>query len=124
MNVYGKVTGLAMKKLDLGCTPFDAWKKASAEVFPHSEESRNKGCPRGAFLGLCHTGLVKGVRKGSAESSKNGDYAILAVELIEKDPTLASGSASSFWERLETGRSHNGQIDVVIALFIANRLAI
>ena len=36
--------------------PAQAWKSAADQVFPDSDSSRSKGCPKSAFLGLCEDG--------------------------------------------------------------------
>jgi len=33
--------------------PKEAWEKATREIFGEGSSSQQKGCPRGAFLGLC-----------------------------------------------------------------------
>jgi hypothetical protein len=45
--------------------------------------AQKKGCPRGAFLGLCEEGLVKGIPAGNYTTSKdNKAYAVRAAELL------------------------------------------
>ena len=50
---------------------------------PTSVSAQKKGCPRGAFLGLCEDGLVKGIPAGNYTVSKdNKAYAVRAAELL------------------------------------------
>ena len=42
-------------------SPVSAWNQATSEIFGKGSSSQKKGCPRNAFIGLCESGLVKGV---------------------------------------------------------------
>jgi hypothetical protein len=100
-------------------SPQDAWEQATAEQFPDSTSSQEKGCPRGAFLGLCEEGLVRGIRSGHyTRSQKNKRYAVDAVALLQADPSLAHHEAL-LWSRAVAGENiaPNAQMDVVIALW-------
>ena len=67
--------------------PKEAWEKSTIEIFGKGSASQQKGCPRGAFLGLCEEGMVKGVPAGDyCTSQKNKTYAIKAVNLLKHDP--------------------------------------
>lgn len=99
--------------------PVQAWEQAAWSVFHHNPASRVKGCPKGAFLGLCEAGLVKGVRPGAyTQSVKNKAYAVRAVKLLRDRPTLAD-SPDSLWAVVLNGqiKAHNSQMDVVTALW-------
>ena len=63
MNKYGQVAVLAATNLigKKNSDPAQAWKSAADQVFPDSDSSRSKGCPKSAFLGLCEDGLIKGL---------------------------------------------------------------
>lgn len=99
------------------------WDKTMNKTFPEQPSSRSKACPRIAFLGLCEDGLVKGIAKGSygvKDKSINKKYAIDAAFLI-----LNGGEAnrSYLWKKVAPeGKSHNSQMDVVIALSEAGLL--
>jgi hypothetical protein len=81
-------------------SPGGEWVRAVARAFPSSESSRTKACPRGAFLGLCEDGLVIGVPPGRyTRSAKNKAYAIAAIRLLRREPSLAS-DIPSFWCRV------------------------
>jgi len=128
MNKYGQAAVQAARMLSIGSVSFpqDAWERATSEIFGKGTPSQKKGCPKGAFLGLCEEGYVKGVPPGNyTNSTKNKRYAIQAVNLLRKDPTL-SNDPKSLWALVMQGepKSHNSQMDVVAALwhegFIAN----
>lgn len=105
-------------------SPIRAWDTAIAEAFPQSKSSREKGCPRSAFLGLCESGRVKGVPAGTyTRSKKNKEYALIAMDLLKQNPALAS-DLSLLWNRVLAGESKapNHQMAVVSALWTANLL--
>lgn len=61
---YGDVAikAVLMCKSDDQYNPCDAWVLAVQEHYPSSQSAQLKGCPKGAFLGLCSEGLVHHVR--------------------------------------------------------------
>jgi hypothetical protein len=97
----------------------DAWNVAVEQIFPGRLPSQRKGCPRGAFLGLCESGLIKGVPSGTYTKSRlNKQYAIEAVNILRERPALAD-DPDQIW-RLVIGRNEkvqNSQMDVVITLW-------
>jgi hypothetical protein len=99
--------------------PVKAWQSAIAQ-FTDSPNSRKKGCPKSAFLGLCEEGLVSGISPGKYTISvKNKTYAFRALEALRKKPALA-GYYSSLWNSIETdAKNDQGEMDVVIALWNA-----
>jgi hypothetical protein len=99
-------------------SPVTRWESALEKLYPTSPVARRKGGPRGAFLGLCEEGLVKGIPPGDYTSSKdNKAYAVSAVALL----TAAEQhwSRSALWQAVTDGveKTENGQIDVVLALW-------
>lgn len=121
MNGYSKAALRALDILNQSAqkSPAQAWKNAVAEIYPSKPAARDKGCPKGAFLGLCSAGLVAGVPEGKyTNSRKNSAYAIKAVEALRANPDLAE-HPSKLWEKIQEGEriSHNGQLDVVICLW-------
>lgn len=105
-------------------SPRSAWTLAVAQIFPDSESCRKKSCPRGAFLGLCEAGFVVGVPPGDyIGPNLNADYAIVALKLLRRDPSLAT-TASSLWRRVASSSlmKHNQQMDVVLSLWHENLL--
>jgi hypothetical protein len=87
-------------------------------LYPTSPTSRKKGCPRGAFLGLCEEGMVKGIRAGKHTASKDNKlYAVRAAALlIEGDRKWSIGE---LWRAASNApeKAHNSQMDVVMALW-------
>jgi hypothetical protein len=121
MSKYGKVAVGAVGLLKAGKTadPVDAWEEAAAEAFPDRPASRKKGCPRGAFLGLCGAGLVSGIAPGSYTASKrSATYAVKAASLVMQNPRLAA-EPEALWRLVLDGVwiKHNEQMDVVLALW-------
>jgi hypothetical protein len=105
-------------------TPVQAWNRATIELFGEGSSSQVKGCPKNAFLGLCEVGLIKGIQKGRySKSQKNKAYAIQAVKAIQLNPSAIHNS-NALWLNVtnNSGISHNGQLDVVIALWKDNLL--
>ncbi|RLD02904.1 MAG: hypothetical protein DRI65_13990 [Chloroflexota bacterium] len=126
MNKYGQAAVQAARMLSIGSVSFpqDAWERATSEIFGKGTPSQKKGCPKGAFLGLCEEGYVKGVPPGNyTNSTKNKRYAIQAVNLLRKDPTL-SNDPKSLWALVMQGepKSHNSQMDVVVSLWMEGYL--
>jgi hypothetical protein len=83
--------------------------------------SQKKGCPKGAYLGLCEEGLVNGIPVGSYTTSvDNKRYALRALSLLCSEPSL-SGSAKVLWDRVldmdGKAKAPNGQMQVVLALW-------
>jgi hypothetical protein len=101
-----------------GIDPVAAWNSAMDTLYPTSHAARKKGCPRGAFLGLCEGGLVKGIPAGRYTSSKdNKDYAVRAAALLIEGKQ--DWSTSALWRAVtdDPEKVHNGQMDVVLALW-------
>lgn len=102
--------------------PPDAWRMAAEQELA-TRSMREKGCPRGAFLGLCASGRVRGVPAGPWTTSRlNAEYAMQMADALQSDPGLAA-SPRALWGRC-SGREKamNGQPDVVIALWQAGYL--
>ena len=121
MAAYGRVALRAVALLRQGtCSaPEDAWRTAVAEIYAHSPSSQTKGCPRGTFLGLCGSGVIKGIPAGNyTRSAKNKHYGLRALELLRANPSLANDQAS-LWERVTSGApiKANYQMEVVASLW-------
>ncbi len=88
------------------------------KLYPTSPTARKKGCPRGAFLGLCEEGLVKGIPAGHYTASRdNKAYAVRAAALLaERTQTWSIGS---LWRAVtdDPEKIHNSQMDIVLALW-------
>lgn len=121
MGVYGEIAraaaGLASQA---GLAPLDAWRSAVHARYPDPAMRRNAlrhTCPKGAFLGLCQAGHVRGVGPGGAvRSVKSRQYALAALEKLRNNPALAADKT-----RLEAevfgGRTPNDEVDVVLTLW-------
>ena len=75
-----------------------------------------------AFVGLADAGLLRGVSSRNAlRHSLNAEYAVTAVNLLRTRPELANAK-HDLWQAIHRDRprviAHNGQIDVVLALWI------
>lgn len=112
--------------------PDAAWRVAAAEIFPDSPESRRKGCPRHAFVGLCAAGMVQGIPPAASRDSDenlNAAYAVTAARLLTAEPQLGDAGPTALWRRvmaelgLDTSKKPNGQMDVVLALWKQGLLA-
>lgn len=136
MGQYGGVAVSSAKLMAEGTlSPLAAWNLACTNLIA-SASSRKKGCPRKAFLGLCAAGFLNSTFINDydveeAINSKNGKYAMVAVEFLRAQPQLAKSKhnlwvkvLNSFGDDLE--KKHNGQMDVVISLwengYIVNNL--
>jgi hypothetical protein len=64
MANYGDCARIAVGRIKAGEDPVIAWKNAAVSTFPEKKSAQTKGCPKGAFLGLCEEGLVTGVVRG------------------------------------------------------------
>lgn len=125
MSKYGQTAVMAAEMAQHGTEPPVAWDDAAARVFPGSKSSREKGCPRCAFLGLASAGLINGVAAGRYTESKDHQrYAVEAVEHLQQHPQLAR-QPTVLWTAITNGISkrHNAQMDVVTALWNAGKIA-
>jgi len=123
MSRYGDaaIKAVDLYKSTVVKSPKSAWERATRELFP-SETSRNKGCTKDAFLGLCQEGLITGIPEGNYTLSyKNKRYAKRAVEILRESPELAK-DLRSLWQCVMAGerKVHNSQMDVVVALWEAH----
>jgi hypothetical protein len=117
-NRYGEAALMAVRQASSGKNPVAQWESAMNALYPTSQTARRKGCPRGAFLGLCEEGLVKGVTAGHYTKSRdNKDYAVRAAKLLISG--TRTWSKTSLWLAVTKGaeKVHNSQMDVVIALW-------
>ena len=122
MSKYGEAAVIAGKRLGIGkdSDPIDAWNNATKTVFPSSESSQKKGCPKGAFIGLCNEGLIQGVEAGSySKPTKNGQYAVQAIEVLRRNRFIAS-QPDLLWKKVAGNtKTENHQMDVVVGLWEA-----
>ncbi|MBD2597057.1 hypothetical protein H6G74_22400 [Nostoc spongiaeforme FACHB-130] len=132
MGQYGINAIEATKLLNSGYKSAEqAWRK-SAEILISKESSREKPCPRSAFLGLCAAGLVVGVSPNTVKlmDSKNGNYAVKAVELLVANHNLARQGKTKLWKQVMSelkenpNKKQNGQMDVVMTLWEKNLIIV
>jgi len=120
MNKYGEAAIRATRYARAtGTSATDAWTAAVRDAFPDSPSSQAKGCPRGAYLGLCEEGLVEGIPRGQYTRSKdNKAYALRAHGILQTEPALSS-SPDRLWDRVlaPISKKHNSQMDVVASLW-------
>jgi hypothetical protein len=127
MNKYAKAAVEAARLCTHGTylSPRVAWDQATTHIFGGGTTAQEKSCPRDAFLGLCEEGLIKGIPQGSyCNSVKNKRYALSALAQIQQNPSL-SKQPKLLWEKVLKGehKTHNSQMDVVIALWNSGLLA-
>ena len=125
MSKYGEAAILAVQflKEETPLEPREAWAKATKKIFPSSTDLQNKGCPRGAFLGLCNEGLILGLPPGEySKPTKNGKYATDAIGVLKKNRFLAS-QPNLLWKKVAGNtKSENHQMDVVVGLWKAESI--
>lgn len=117
-NKYGETAIETLKSYKAGNTLRPLWNTVATALFD-SESSRDKGCPRSTFLGLCEAGLIKGVSKGDYKSNStiNKNHGIEAVAFL-KEHKIEAISSKELWNKLNVAdKSHNSQMDVVLALW-------
>ena len=118
MGQYGRVAVLARELYITGKapTPREAWVQAAARIIS-SASSREKCCPRDAFLGLCAAGLIDGIPAGDyTRSEDNKRYATTAAAALKSRPLLAANK-SLLWAEVAGDKRANSQMDVVVALW-------
>ena len=116
-NTYGRAAVEAAKNAAHG-SPVDAWERSVQRLFPDQPASQKKGCPKGAFLGLCEEGMVADVPRGKYTRSKsNKAYALRAIQLLKAG--AKPQSARELWSEIMNGeaKTYNNQCDVVLALW-------
>ena len=111
---FGKYGHCAIMAFELvkneGIPAREAWQIAAEKIFEVRPSSIAKVCPKNAFLSL----MGQNNRR-----SKNGDYAIEALNIIDKlgKDDIDNISPNKFWrDKMGKEIRHNGQIDVVFAL--------
>lgn len=119
-NKYGLAAIRTLKNHNKDNSLRDTWSSVTSKLFD-SESSQNKGCPRSTFLGLCEEGFIKGVPKSdyNSNSTINKDHGIEAV-LFLKENITENISPKELWNKFNTRKSHNSQMDVVLALWYEN----
>jgi hypothetical protein len=123
MSKHGEAAVIAARRLSNGkdTDPVSAWRIATKIVFPSSEPLQTKGCPKGAFLGLCNEGLILGLAAGDySKPTKNGAYAVQAIEILRQNRFIAS-QPDLLWKKVAGNtKTANHQMDVVVGLWQAD----
>lgn len=117
-NKFGEAALIAAR-LDVpaSVSATDRWDTAVRQLYPEKPYMQKKTAPRGAFLGLCEEGLVKGIAPGQyVASNVNKRYALRAVALLKEGRPC---TISALWAHAVEGQEtpHNAQMDVVLALW-------
>lgn len=118
-NKYGEAALIAAR-LDVpaSVTAAERWDTAVRQLYPEKPYLQRKTAPRGAFLGLCEHGLVKGVGVSGEGSGadQNRLYAVRAVALLQAG---THRTVNALWSEVTAGDevTHNAQMDVVLALW-------
>lgn len=119
VNPYG-VAAVEATALARDVSPAIGWQRAVERTFPNSKSQQVKSCPRGAFLGLCEAGLIKGIPSGSyTRSQLNKQYAVRGVTLLRQRPELVDDALVLWRDIVGIEKAHNGQMDVVLGLWTA-----
>ncbi len=126
----GRYGDTAIKAVDLilstDMSPEQAWDIATSKEFGRGTNQQQKGCPKGAFLGLCEQGMIKDVPIGNyTDSIDNKRYAVRAVRILKEKPELINDEGK-FWLEVISGKSvkPNHQLDIVISLWRNNYINI
>lgn len=116
-NRYGEAALMVARQAASNISPEAQWEEAMEKLYPTSAGARKKASPRGAFLGLCEEGLVKGIPAGHYTTSKDKDYAVHAAALLAEGSQ--HWSISTLWQAVAKNpqETHNGQMDIVLALW-------
>jgi hypothetical protein len=117
-NRYGEAALMAARDSSVGISPARRWQSAMEKVYPTRVSAQKKGGPRGAFLGLCEEGLVKGIPAGQYTTpTDNKAYAVQAAALLIEG--TRKWSISELWRAVsdDPETAHNSQMDVVLALW-------
>ena len=117
-NRYGEAAIMAARQESpADVSPVARWESAMMTLYPTSSSARKKGCPRGAFLGLCEEGLVRGIPAGRYTATKdNKDYAVRAAALLTAG--TQRWSTSALWKAVaKPAKTHDSQMDIVLALW-------
>lgn len=127
MSKYGDAALEAVRNLKKWSgDPHLVWERAMKEQFGRSLTAQRKSCPRSAFFPLIAADLIDGIPAKECDlkpGPANARYAVRAVELLKKNPAWEP-SAVELWRRVigaET-KAHNGQMNVVLALWQADQI--
>tara|TARA_R110002050_G_scaffold204522_4_gene340196 strand:+ start:124059 stop:124439 length:381 start_codon:yes stop_codon:yes gene_type:complete len=115
-TIYSLIAVKSVTTLEDYSSPLDAW-KAACKKYAASKSAQDKGCPKSTFLGLCEEGYVKGIKKGKYTNSKiNKSLGIEALEILMNNRNKEY-SRRELWNNINVDKTHNSQMDVVLALW-------
>ena len=122
---FGETATLATKLYKEGgaTSPKYAWKMAAQQLIS-SKSSREKSCPKNAYLGLCAAGLVCGIPSGDyvESNSQEKQYATTAVDILRQNPEKAE-NLSALWRDVlkslgeDPSKAHDSQMNIVVELW-------
>lgn len=127
MTLYEQITSFALASGHHDAS--EAWEEGKREAAARSlgtESSRDKGCPRSAFISLAEHGYIAGFRlQADRPLTLNAQHVLDAAKVLKSNRTLSS-KKSDWWrktaKRTRTSRQgHNGVLDVLAAVIAANR---
>ena len=90
-QMYSDVVLMAVGVIEQGIGPKEAYQAVVEHFWPLRASMQDKPCPRGAFLGLCEEGYVKGARRDlylRNGKKKSKSYAVDAVKLHISNPNM------------------------------------
>lgn len=120
LTKYAQVALNASQQAALGVHPAAAWEAEAAKAFAGKPSAETKNCPKSAFLALAEIGFLTNVKQGKyTKSVDNKRYAQAALTLLQADSSWAA-KPKELWSKVAEGsgtKRHNGQMDVVIALW-------
>ena len=127
MATYADVAVLAAHRLKSksSISPREAWKIATAELFPNSLSMQAKGCPRTVFLTICASGaLAEIAATGVERDSENARHALDCLVLLDQHPELVGMAPRALWALVThaSGKTYNQQMHVVLGLAEAGLL--
>ena len=129
MTIFAKAAIYAVNIInDQNLSPEKAWSEAISK-YTKSKETRNKQCPKHVFVDLYYHKKLKLDKPIHDKQglTLNGRYALKAIELLIKEPSLAK-KKNELWKRTmlelkeDPNKAQNGQMDIVIALYDNNLL--
>jgi hypothetical protein len=129
MAVFGNAAVDAVHIIQNGKAkcPINAWHIAIGNM-PVAESTKEKGCPKNTFLGLCEDGYFAGIGIpcgnyiNSTKDKKNKEYGIQGVKLLRRYPEMALNK-SKLWRKVLEELNENpkktpeSQMDVVVTLW-------
>ena len=112
MTVCAKTAVRAFRLVEDGLSAEDAWKRAICE-FTDSKHYQKKNCPKVAFCGLISS-------DSKWDNKDNAIYAQRALSFLKKHPRHKFKN-KELWEMIgNSHKHHDGQMDVVLALWNNN----